>query len=250
VSGSNGTDTTWDPSWLVDHGVALERLLWRGVEAQHLVATMKLVDTLDEQSVLERLLEGSKPPLPPASSGLHYLLSTPFRYPSVHPSRFRAAGQPGLWYGAETLRAAASEVGHWRWRFIMDSDGLSGREVVTEHTFFQARVEGRTVDLATPPWSALAAKWTHPLDYRECHRLAEAARAAGIQWIRYASVRCPGAACGAVLDPASMSLPMPLLQQTWVCKAGRHQVLMVHEDDRLALEFDIDGLPLPVERRD
>ena len=35
-------------------------LLWRGVEAQHRVATMRLVDSLDDQTTLERLLETSK----------------------------------------------------------------------------------------------------------------------------------------------------------------------------------------------
>jgi hypothetical protein len=236
----------WSADWLSGIAPTLSRLLWRGVEAQHVVATMKLVDTLAEQDILERLLEGSKPPLPPAASGMHYLLSTPFRYPSPLPSRFRPAGAPGLWYGAETLPVAASEVGHWRWRFVIDSDGLAGREVVSEHTFFQARVDGRTLDLVEAPWSALAEAWTHPSDYHECHRLADAARSAGMQWIRYASVRHPVGVCAAVLDPLSLSLPAPLLQQTWVCKASRHQVLLVHEHDRLTLRFDGDGLPMQI----
>jgi hypothetical protein len=234
----------WSPDWLTSGMAPSARLLWRGVEAQHVVATMKLVDTLAEQEVLEQLIEGSKPPLPPAAAGLHYLLSTPFRYPSPHPSRFRAAGEPGLWYGAETLPVAAIEVGYWRWRFVTDSDGLARKEVVTEHTFFQARVEGRAVDLTEPPWSTMAAAWTHPNDYRQCHRLAESARSAGAQWIRYLSVRHPAGTCGAVLDPASLSLPVPLLQQTWVCKASGHQVLLVHENHRLTLRCDGEGLSL------
>ena len=46
----------------------LARRLWRGVEAQHLVATMKLVDSLAEQDLLEQILDESKPPLPPEAS--------------------------------------------------------------------------------------------------------------------------------------------------------------------------------------
>ena len=57
---------TTAPSWPTDGSVAgirpLARVLWRGVEAQHLVATMKLVDSLDEQAELERMLEASNPP--------------------------------------------------------------------------------------------------------------------------------------------------------------------------------------------
>ena len=53
---------------------------WRVVEAQHKVSTRKLVDTLDEQSILEDIVDEVKPPMPTggAFDGLHYLLSTPF----------------------------------------------------------------------------------------------------------------------------------------------------------------------------
>jgi hypothetical protein len=67
---------------------------WRLVEAQHRVSTLKLVDSVDEQALLEDLIEAGKPPLPPECRHLHYLLSTPFRYGAAYPagSRFRRAG--------------------------------------------------------------------------------------------------------------------------------------------------------------
>ena len=53
-----------DLAWF-DGAVAPRRMLaWRGVEAQHVVSTMRLVDTPAEQDLLEQLLEGSKPPVP------------------------------------------------------------------------------------------------------------------------------------------------------------------------------------------
>src|SRR5690606_40733910 len=51
---------------------------WRVVEAQHRVSTRKLVDTLEEQALLEDLIERAKPP-DPTGGRLHYLLATPFR---------------------------------------------------------------------------------------------------------------------------------------------------------------------------
>jgi hypothetical protein len=65
---------------------------------------MRLVDSLEDQATLERLLETSKPPLPEAAEGLHYLLDTPFRYRSPYGSRFRAGTDPGVWYGAKERR--------------------------------------------------------------------------------------------------------------------------------------------------
>ena len=87
---------------------------------------MKLVDSLAEQEELESILEASKPAAP-ATARQHYLLSTPFRYPSPHPSRFRPAGALGVWYGAESVETACTELAYWRWRFLMDSEGLSDK---------------------------------------------------------------------------------------------------------------------------
>lgn len=42
------------------------------VEAQHTASTMKIVDTDDEQNLLESLLESSKPAQPTATKGLGY----------------------------------------------------------------------------------------------------------------------------------------------------------------------------------
>jgi hypothetical protein len=223
--------------WWADGLRERTRVLWRGVEAQHRVATMKLVDTLDEQAELERLLEASKPPLPRGAAELDYLLSTPFRYTSRHPSRFRRPGEPGIWYGAEELPTACAEVAYWRWRFLMDSEGLRHGELVTEHTFFQARARGRAIDLTRPPWSTREADWTHDHDYAACHALAAAARPRGVQWIRYRSVRHPPGHCGAVLDASCLALHEPARRPTWVCKVTARSALMVHEDDRLALSF-------------
>lgn len=202
-------------------------LLWRGVEAQHRIATMKVVDSVAEQELLESLLERSKPPLPGPVAAAHYLLSTPFRYLSPWPSRFRAPGEPGVWYGAERLETACAEVGYWRWRFATDSDGLRDASVLSEHTYFEATVNGRVVDLGAEPWAALERRWMHPVDYSGCHALARAARAAGAAWIRYRSVRDPRhRPCGAVLDPGALALGDLTHQQTWACKVTATAVLM------------------------
>ena len=228
----------WQDAWFSSGIKEATHLLWRGVEAQHRVATMRLVDTLDEQAELERLLEASKPPLPAAALGLHHLLNTPFRYRSPHPSRFRKAGEPGLWYGAQELHTACSEVGYWRWRFLIDSAGLRGGELVTEHTFFQARAQGAAIDLTKPPWKTSSSAWQHTSDYSACQALANAARGHSVKWIRYASVRRPAGICGAVLAPQALSLNEKTPLQTWVSKVTATQALMLHDDDRLTVAIE------------
>jgi hypothetical protein len=53
------------------------------VEAQHHVSTLKLVDTAEEQGLLEALIEQTKPRVLPECRHLQYLLYTPFRYGAV-----------------------------------------------------------------------------------------------------------------------------------------------------------------------
>src|SRR6185369_2691707 len=71
---------TWTPRAVASEAASLRLDIWRAVEAQHVVATMALVDTLDEQHALERILEAGKPAVPAEARRLHYLLFTPFRY--------------------------------------------------------------------------------------------------------------------------------------------------------------------------
>jgi hypothetical protein len=202
------TQAQWE-DWL-DKGVASKSMqAWRGVEAQHVVSTLRLVDSLQEQDALELLLERSKPPLPPMKQPKHYLLSTPFRYRPQQASRFRRAGTLGLWYGAEELFAACAEVAYWRNRFVLDSAAFEKTVLLTEHSFFQAQVKGAAIALMNPPWVAARASWTHSTDYSATQAVADAARDKGVQWICYESVRAPGHRCAAVLTVDVPTWPSP-----------------------------------------
>jgi hypothetical protein len=216
---------TWTPAAVASEAGRWQGNLWRAVEAQHRVSTLRLVDTLREQQQLEQLLETSKPALPATAASLHYLLTTPFRYPSHHPggSRFRAATDTGVFYGADERRTACAELGYWRWRFLMDSPALLRLESLP-HTLFQAEVAGRSIDLTRAPFARDAALWTASLDYSACQQLGATARTAGIEVIRYQSVRDPEQGlCAAVLTPAVFAAA-PLAEQTWRLAVTRARI--------------------------
>lgn len=228
---------SWQPGWL-EQAQPRKRELWRGVEAQHRVATMRLVDDLEEQAVLEQLLEASKPALPPGA-GTDYLLFTPFRYVSEWPSRFRRPHEPGAWYAADEPATVAAEIAYWRWRFLVDSDGLRDQQVLAELTFFRATFTGLELDLTQPPWNEQRAAWRHPMDYSQCHALATHVRALAppVQAIRYESARREGGLCQVVFDVATLRRPRPGVQQTWTCKTTAHRVLLSHDSERLQFEM-------------
>src|SRR5215831_20756538 len=116
------SSSTWTRDALSSSKRASSGRCWRLVEAQHHVSTAKLTDSRREQERLEVLLEQSKPSIPEECRQLNYLLFTPFRYGSYpHGSRFRRAGNtPGVFYGSELPRIAATELTFHRLLFFAD----------------------------------------------------------------------------------------------------------------------------------
>jgi RES domain len=223
--------TTWTPRALASEARPYARDLWRVVEAQHTASTMRLADSLEEQAALELILEESKPPLPPAVAGLHYLLATPFRYRPHLGSRFRAAFDAGVWYGAEALRTALAEKSFWRLRFLLDSPGTPDLKPVP-HTAFRAAVRtASALDLTLAPLVRERSSWTSRTSYSATQALAVTARAAGMAVIRYESVRDPEhAACAAVLDPAAFGRGRPRSQESWFIAAARERVRCARDE--------------------
>lgn len=205
---------------------------------------MRLADSLEEQSVLEEILEASKPPVPQEARKLHYLLATPFRYRPHGGSRFRAPLDAGVWYGAETLRTALAEKSYWRLRFLLDSPGTPDLRPVP-HTAFRAAVHSAVaLDLTAPPFTRERASWTDPGSYAATQLLAATAREAAIEIIRYESVRDPQrAACAAVLSPVAFGRGKPRGLETWFIAAARERVRCAPEG-RGAVSFEFSRAQL------
>ena len=215
--------------------------VWRAVEAQHRVATMVLVDTLDEQALLEHLLDASKPPLMAEQRALHWLLFTPFRYPPLPSgSRFRAPNDAGVFYGVDERRSACAELGYWRWRLLMDSPALAAIEPMPQ-TVFKTPLRGTAIDLRQPPFVSRRARWTHSSDYRPCQDMSHQTRLAGVQMIRYESVRDPQhGGCAAVLSHTAFAANAPTENQKWMLAVHRDRVVWRLDSifDQAAFEFE------------
>ena len=228
---------TWTPRAVSSEAREWRGWVWRIVEAQHVAATMRIVDDAAEQAVLESLLEASKPALPDAASGLDYLLATPFRYPPVaRGSRFRAATDPGVFYGAATVPTACAELGYWRWRFLHDAEDLE-RIGPVAHTAFRAELRTTAVDLRAEPFRIDTTAWMHPDDYAATQSFARVARDAGVGAVIYRSVRAAEPSwCLAVLTPAAFASrrPHPATQSWWLL-VNRQGVIWRRDHERIAL---------------
>jgi hypothetical protein len=229
--------------------------LLRIVESQQQVATLSLVDDLAEQSLLEGLLEGSKPAFRAGSERLHYLLATPFRYPPLrHGSRFGGRSEPSLFYGARRLPTLLAEAAYYRCVFWtgMTLPPPAGR-LRTQHSVFRARFRcERGLHLQQPPCDEYRALLRDPGDYRATQALGSALRAAGIDAFEFISAR--DAAQGlnvALFRPDALISRAPLSLARWLCEIRADQVSFAseaaHELHRFPLkQFLVNGsLPRP-----
>lgn len=204
---------------------------WRVVEAQHQVSTRKLVDSTEEQILIEELIDSVKPP-DITGGRLHYLLFTPFRYPPLpHGSRFGGRHERGIWYGSLELRSAFAEVAYYRLLFIEGSHAALGT-ITTALTAFTAMIRtAKGIDLTNEPFDSYRSKISSPASYDASQQLGDEMRAGGVEAFRYWSARDAedGINVG-VFSPAVFGRAKPKSFETWYCAASRDRVDLTQAD--------------------
>lgn len=233
--------TTWMQRAVASEARRARVTLWRAVEAQHIASTARITRSAPDQLLLEQLLDESKPAIPAAARALHYLLYTPFRYPSPSGSRFRASTDPGVWYGSESKGGACAEVGYWRWRFLLDSEGLD--EIpATPQTLFRARAAGKAINLGVGTFTKHVRAFEDPGSYVESQALARVCRDHNVALIRYRSVRDPDRApCAAVTTPVAFVEAAPDQRETWLLAVFADRVIWQCGSDRIELDCRASG---------
>ncbi len=204
---------------------------WRAVEAQHKVITRKLVDSLEEQLLLEELLEANKPSLP-ANDNLHYLLTTPFRYPPLkHGSRYGSRLRRGIWYGSAKVNTALSEVAYYRFLFLAHTEAEL-ETIYTDFTLFKASVKTSWgVDLTREPFLEYTKQLTHSTDYKVTQALGDEMRENNVQAVRFFSARDRHNGINiAVFNRLAFNQKSPLEFQHWHCAANRQRVEFLKQD--------------------
>lgn len=201
---------------------------WRIVEGQHVVSTRRLVDSAEEQALLEEMIDSAKPKMPagPEFKGLHYLLFTPFRHPPLrYGSRFGTRAERGIWYGSERPETALAECAYYRFVFLAGTRAVMPR-MLLEMSLFQAEVRTRRgIDLSRPPFAAHERALRSKTSYETTQRLGSEMRAAGIEAFRYRSARDPlkGTNIG-VFTPRAFARKDPREPQVWLADVTAERV--------------------------
>lgn len=197
--------------------------LLRLVESQEQVATLALVDSLQEQAVLEQLLEKSKPAYPLHTEDLHYLLKSPFRYPPLRwGSRFGTASQPSLFYAAINESSCLAESAYYRllfWQSMSLAKPVKPR-LRSKHTLFAVDFKTKYgINLTQPTFEHYQSELTSASSYAATQDLGSDMRLAGVEAVEYVSVRdTNGGACVALFNASLFKQREPLWQQQWTCE--------------------------------
>lgn len=223
--------------------MAIADRLSRVVESQEQVATMRLVDDLAEQSALEQMLDRGKPSYRTGSAHLHYLLSTPFRYPPLrHGSRFGQRHERSLLYGSLGWQTALAEAAYYRLVFWHGQRLAPAQPYTTQHLLFEADYATaaglRLQDTECTTYRSIIAD---PTDYSATQTLGSAMRAAGIMAFEYPSARCPlGGSNVGLFEPDALVSERPVTMQNWLCKTSAEQVVFNARDPDRLIGFSLD----------
>ncbi len=243
----------WTECGAEDNLKTLDCTAWRVVEDQYRSSTIKLVDTPQEQELLEDILEEAKPPIPKGMQLYHYLLFTPFRYPPLrHGSRFGRQFERGIWYGAISTETALAEAAFYRFYFLegsaADLTPLHIRFVV----FPAAISTDQGVDLTASAFADFRLLLAHPCDYTATQLLGSQMRASKVTAFVYPSARDPrrGKNIGVFAPEAFESRNVSdAAQRSWSSTIKKDAVVFRRGSDQLWFrrdQFLVDGrLPRP-----
>jgi hypothetical protein len=128
----------------------------------------------------------------------------------------------------------------YRLRFYAESPATRWPENAGEYTAFATDyLAARVIDLAAPPLNERADLWTHPTNHDACRAIADVAQAAGIEIIRYQSVRDPrGGLNLAILTCRVFTEAEPKAYQTWRLQLSATGVRAIREFPKLIVDFD------------
>lgn len=200
--------------------------LKRMVESQEQVVTVKLVDSLEEQEVLENLLDDSKPSRAPGRK-LDYLLSTPWRYPPLPwGSRFGRRFEPSLFYGSLSQTALLAEVAFYRWTFLLGMKKPFDDRVISQHTEFEANYKGtKAYDLTAAPFGAHEKTLRHKSRYQPCQVLGSVLREKQADLIVYRCARTDRSERNVALyKPSALVSRKHLAAAPWLCETTADSV--------------------------
>ena len=214
--------------------------LYRVVESQEEVATTLITSNREDQSLLEKMLEKSKPKLDLTLSKRHYLISTPFRYPPLsHGSRFSSLLEPGLFYGSTTIETALAEIAYYRFRFladINDSNTVIKHKPQSNHTGFYVNTHSeKGLTLNNKPF--LKMQLDAADSYQKSQPFGSLMRKAGVELFKFKSARKADGYNGGCFEHKVIKSKNPCAAEHWQCLMLENRIVFQKTLTKDSFEF-------------
>ena len=195
--------------------------VWRVVESQEHVATLEIVDSLDEQYLLEVMLDNAKPEYRHGTERMHYLLKTAFRYPPLkYGSRFGSQLMPSYFYGSELFQTALCETAYYRFLFLEHMETAYTAPIRSEYSMFKVTVAAQQcLDLTSAVFESAQAQLIDPQSYLYSQNVGKWAieHEPAVDLIRFYSARQAQAINLAVATPTAIRSRQPSELRSWLC---------------------------------
>ena len=209
--------------------------VWRVVESQEQIATLGLVDNMQEQGMLEALLDGVKPRYRNGTENLHYLIKTAFRYPPLkYGSRFGTRTMPSYFYASCEIETALTETAYYRFLFLEHMQTPYAKPIDSEHTAFSVSVRSdKALNLRAERYSNIREGLVNRSDYQFTQIIGQwATEKRGAEMIQFESARRLEYSNLAIAEPACIRSRKPLDYQKWICRTTIERVSFNKRDQQ------------------
>ena len=218
--------------------------VWRMVETQETAATLNVVDSMEEQSLLEDLLDQIKPPCRDGTQGMHFLFKTAFRYPPLkHGSRFGNRSMPSFFYASESIKTVLAETAYYRFVFLNDMQTPYDNPIDSEHSLFNASIKtNKCLDLCAKKYITIQDRLLDTQNYTYCHAVGQwAVSQKAAEVIRYYSARHSGHTNVAIAEPNSIISKTPNSLQSWLCRTTNDKISFSNRETNSPISFTIQN---------
>lgn len=201
--------------------------VWRMVETQETAATLNLVDSMEEQDMLETLLDEVKPRYRIGTEGMHYLLKTAFRYPPLkYGSRFGTRALPSFFYASEQEQTALAETAYYRFVFLNDMQDPYLHSIDSRHSMFNITAKSmQCLDIRSAKFKTIHKQLIHPQDYSTTQAIGNwATNQRHVEIILFESARHKSYSNVAIVEPKAIRSRTPNSMHTWLCRTTVNKI--------------------------
>ncbi len=220
--------------------VFINETVFRIVETDQTIGTIKISKSLDDQNRLEELIDETKPVN--TNFPVHYLISTPFRYPPLKwGSRFGTILMNSYFYASHSYKTCLIECAYYRFKFLNDLVIPFEEPLNNNYLLFTVKTNTASgLDLTVPNFKKIFNKITDPDDYTFTHKIGKWAVVENdFNMIKFPSARHKEGINFAVADIKCIKSKKPKIISRIACISTNTNVVFEVDDELINIDLKV-----------